>query len=108
MSDHKHTPAPWKVDPDPPGCFYLESEVTGELVTVIHDYRGDGHCEPTARRIVACVNACEGINPEAVKDMLAALKKVQPFAIVRPLGTDRGPWEDAMGATERAIDKATN
>ncbi len=27
-----------------------------------------------ARRIVACVNACEGINPEAVPELLEALK----------------------------------
>jgi hypothetical protein len=38
------------------------------------------HLDDTARdeanthRIVACVNACEGINPEAVPDMLEALE----------------------------------
>lgn len=30
--------------------------------------------EANAARIVACVNACEGINPEAVKELLEALK----------------------------------
>ena len=29
-----------------------------------------------ARRIVACVNACAGINPEAVPDLVAKLEKV--------------------------------
>jgi len=32
--------------------------------------------EADALRIVACVNACEGINPEAVRDLLAAAMDV--------------------------------
>ena len=32
--------------------------------------------EANARRIVACVNGCEGINPEAVPDLLEALKTI--------------------------------
>ena len=32
--------------------------------------------DANAERIVACVNACEGINPEAVPEMLEALKKI--------------------------------
>ena len=36
------------------------------------DLRSDEEHEANARRIVACVNACEGINPEAVPDLLAA------------------------------------
>lgn len=30
--------------------------------------------QANARRIVACVNGCEGINPEAVKELLGSLK----------------------------------
>ena len=30
-----------------------------------------------ADRIVACVNACEGINPKAIPDLLAALEAVE-------------------------------
>ena len=30
--------------------------------------------QANARRIVACVNACEGINPEAVPDLLTVLR----------------------------------
>ena len=29
-----------------------------------------------AERIVACYNACEGINPEAIADMVAALREL--------------------------------
>ena len=32
--------------------------------------------EEHARRIVACVNACEGINPEAVPELVDALRRI--------------------------------
>ncbi len=47
MTDTKHTPGPLKM------------------------YRVDVACD--ACRSVACVNACEGINPEAVPDMVEAI-----------------------------------
>lgn len=51
-----------------PGALYGGQEVC---------HTGQGRCgseeaEDNAARIVACVNGCEGINPEAVKDLLAA------------------------------------
>jgi hypothetical protein len=38
--------------------------------------------EANAIRIVACVNACEGINPEAIPDMLEALNRLAAWADV--------------------------
>lgn len=39
---------------------------------------GDGEAiDANAERIIACVNACQGINPEAVPDMLEALKAIE-------------------------------
>lgn len=35
--------------------------------------------EANANRIVACVNGCEGFNPEAVKDMYEALEVAQTY-----------------------------
>ena len=40
--------------------------------------------EANARRIVACVNACEGINPEAVPDLLEAAEWLNNFFIHYP------------------------
>lgn len=40
-----------------------------------------GEREATRDRIVACVNACEGINPEAVPDLLANLFDIANIAV---------------------------
>ena len=34
-----------------------------------------------ARRIIACVNGCAGINPEAVPELLEALRKLWEFKV---------------------------
>jgi hypothetical protein len=66
-----HTPGPWKAlnwmvydGNDKPIC-----ECKGKVV-------GAGLSAPdhNANRIVACVNACEGLNPEAVKEMYEMLR----------------------------------
>jgi hypothetical protein len=57
--DSKHTQEPW------------------DLFTLA----GGTPSLPNARRIIACVNACRGINPEAVPELLAALE-----LLVRDIG----------------------
>lgn len=56
---------------------------SGGIVAVVwqtdEDFNGendDAGMKGAASRIVACVNACEGINPEAVPLMLAALNEI--------------------------------
>jgi hypothetical protein len=51
-------------------CALIPNESASSLLPV-HRH------EANARRIVACVNACEGINPEAVPDLLAACEYVK-------------------------------
>jgi hypothetical protein len=51
-----------------PGNWELE---TGSLVCVMRDVD-----TATTQRLVACWNACEGINPEAVPELLAALEEI--------------------------------
>ncbi len=72
----KHTPEPWSLDE-----FYMEY-AGGSSVPIIspwiQDYFGRGdrrHEEAAANmaRIVACVNACAGINPEAVPELIRAV-----------------------------------
>lgn len=75
MNELKHTPEPWRV-----GRHAVVADVPvvgGCSGTDDVDYYG-GHLvcetvtEANAERIIACVNACKGINPEAVPDLLEA------------------------------------
>ena len=68
-----HTPEPVTYfvahdSPTPDLWFTIISTAEGMLMAA----RVIG--EANARRIVACVNACAGINPEAVRDLLAACR----------------------------------
>ena len=58
-----------------------------------------------ANRIVACVNACEEINPEAVKDLLAAARLVA-VSEDRPKFQNLLVDSDAVVACRAAIAKA--
>lgn len=70
----QYTPEAWTCRggsaPHYQGEVYDEN--TGNTVAVTYNDKG-GH---KAQRIVACVNACDGINPEAVPDLLAALLEI--------------------------------
>lgn len=69
----KHHPEPWISEGG------LIHDASGKCFADIADRDGfmDEQQLATEARIVACVNACAGINPEAVPDLLAAL---EPFA----------------------------
>ncbi len=71
----KHTPEPWKVDAKVNETYVRgpENELIADTHTLPVPERYDEEYA-NASRIVACVNACEGINPEAVPNMLKALK----------------------------------
>lgn len=72
----KHTPEPWVLY----GRFIYEDTLLMGRATVAETF-GDGISAPAnAARIVACVNGCKGINPEAVQDLLAALKAMEEWA----------------------------
>lgn len=68
---HTHTREPWAQDWNAPLAIIGE----GHLVAKSFYWSGSenaGRPESNARRIVACVNACEGINPDAVPELLDA------------------------------------
>jgi hypothetical protein len=88
---NKHTAGPWRFDPDSflPEEWYLDGTITanGKLVAAaittggLHALK---ESEANARRIVACVNACEGLPDKALqylpdyakeRDRLAALNR---------------------------------
>lgn len=62
----KHTPEPWHAF-ERDGHWALTAPRCGE-VGIVND-------ADQAARIVACVNACAGINPEAVPELLAARRR---------------------------------
>ena len=53
-------------------AFFFGKKDTREL-TLIQKMRGES-AEANAGRVVACVNACKGINPKAVPDLLETAK----------------------------------
>lgn len=75
MSEVKHTPEPWMADLEDYASV-IDSD--GICVCEMPPYTRSPNREKAranAERIVACVNACKGINPEAVPDLLDALKE---------------------------------
>ena len=79
---NKHTPGPWQamlLPEDTQGVlghrFWIRAESGAEDGNMcISDISLRDSDMANARRIVACVNACEGINPEAVPDLLTVLR----------------------------------
>jgi hypothetical protein len=74
-----YTPGPWVVS-------------EGEL-------RSDGNPivggPEDLERAAACVNACEGINPEAIPDLVAALERIERLTLrnVQPEDDGLAGWE---------------
>lgn len=69
----QHTPTPWKATQAGSGANWgIESG--GRHIGVVIGIANPQQGKADAERIVACVNACEGINPEAVPEMLKELK----------------------------------
>ena len=94
----KHTPEPWKaVGQD------IRDGNEDNIVTVPY---GDDpeQAEANARRIVSCVNACEGINPDAVPELLEALHNLLINAT--PYASDDGIWPVILKQAKVAIAKA--
>lgn len=74
----KHTPEPWfpmrgmrvaSAYMGPVGLQYVVIEATINSPHITEE-----EANANMERIVACVNGCAGINPDAVKDLLAAAK----------------------------------
>lgn len=99
MITSKHTPEPWNIHPhykcegmavenEHGEGWVAWSAVIGKGEMIIADVKGCTHdggfskvengkeVQANADRIIACVNACAGINPEAVPDLLAAAKGI--------------------------------
>ena len=72
----KHTPGPWKAS------FTKLSEVqaeNGALIARCNKLNSLTNLQANARRIVACVNACEGISTENLEQNRPVLWVVQQY-----------------------------
>ena len=86
----KHTSTPWSIDQINP----TEAHILGAPSNFCADVIGTintGFGTNDADRIVNCVNACAGINPAAIPDVVAALRLLTEEHIERgyadlPLG----------------------
>ncbi len=96
MSDAKHTPEPW---------FYGGEDGTHQYVPdpTNHDQAWAYFIVPVEdyRRAIPCVNACAGINPEAVPGLLAACK-----ALSDGHRTGRPSMTECVAIARTAITKA--
>lgn len=90
----KHTPEPWTA-----GDRTIYGSGGDTRMTVAHtNCAGSLTMEEdraNAARIVACVNGCAGINPDAVPDLLKALEDIA-----------QGTYGAACGIARAAIAKA--
>lgn len=75
-----HTKEPWSAEFSPVvGGEYLSPMIrssSGHLIGIVYRKSAGGseNAQSDAARIVACVNACAGINPEAVPEFPAMCK----------------------------------
>lgn len=101
MSEAKHTKEPWKVVKPCHGhntgyrCVQIGKD---SLYTTLEMFPED------AERIVACVNGCDGINPAAVQDLLAACKAAALAMFCQIQGSNE--FNAALASVETAIEKA--
>ena len=98
----KHTPEPWWIDDDG-----FVAAGGGDSYTTVADTHNtyDLNKDANAARIVACVNACEGINPDAVSDLLAALVAVN--ALLNDPSAEPDQADLVLMDVDNAIAKAT-
>ena len=92
---NEHTPEPWSCEWGIKPIIFKKHLAGGS--TYICDHLN----QDNANRIVACVNACAGINPEAVPLMLATMKKID-----KHISDEYGMSMAARKEMRRVIDKA--
>lgn len=107
-AEAQHTSEPWEINPrlsgfpqiaTPDGVVIAKTDCSISAVYWVNDSK---RAQANARRIVACVNACKGINPEAVPEMLEAI------ILLCDTTNPRVPCEHpAFSIARAAISKAT-
>lgn len=105
-----HTPGPWYAWPDGKGVSVGVNQSARDICRLTYSGRPFDPPEeqrvPNAERIVACVNACAGINPEAVPELLAALEGLLE-EVDAHLDYHDDEMQEAAETARAAIAKAT-
>jgi len=115
MTTSGHTPEPWAVTilDGVPFIRFMDSEgvhikiagpITGRWWYGQADKDRTAESIANAERIVACVNGCAGLNPEAVPELLAACRMV---VMAQQRRTRTAEEQEIMDAARAAIAKAT-
>jgi chromosome segregation ATPase len=101
-----HSPEPWQFQRHSDGeylgniiAYYPanESGIKGvRTITCQLKYGTPEENEANAKRIVDCVNACEGVNPEALPDLLLALEDA--FRLVKVVGRENYVFDRTRAA----------
>jgi hypothetical protein len=109
-----HTAGPWSVGPYG-GIYPVNANEHGGPMIVSATTKSGRLPNHAAneRHIAACVNALEGINPDAIADVVAALRGLEnAAAYVSQMGATTGPqWPTlsfALIKARAAISKATS
>ena len=89
MNKPKHSPEPWHLLPDDGGALTVMSGRRIVAKVYYHGGSEDPHVHENARRIVACVNACAGIEDPAAfiakaKEADAVSTALKPVAHLLP------------------------
>jgi len=71
--DKKHETGPWKVTSAGGGCARIGTDATHTIAVV--GGAGQAAADADASRIVSCVNLCEGMNPQEMRQMRDAWDK---------------------------------
>ena len=75
----EHTKEPWTTQglqtwsDDHLRCYIGPGHGGHTICHVFHEGPGKGTCDANAARIVACVNACAGLDPEAIPETVEAV-----------------------------------
>ncbi len=113
MEKATHTPGPWRPGKDGQSIV-CDTPISSRVIGTDHIEHYGGHVvaetvTPNNQdRIIACVNACEGINPGAVKDLLVAAKICGCFKVRHGERLDPTPCGEcvmcrAIKATEEGV-----
>lgn len=78
-----HTPEPWSINEWPQGDAEIRIGAVGypRIAAVLLKYESINGQKANAERIVACVNACAGIDPEAIPLLMEALRDLIPHVL---------------------------
>lgn len=98
MTKSEHSPEPWKECCD--DCSAIE-DANGDRIASVHalDDEADGPellMKANKRRMLACVNALRGLNPEHVGELVAALDDLADYA--------EGACDEGFGSAQEQSD----